>query len=41
MKEKERIDRMAAAKQCRRFLKPVVSRDPKFKKHSSRAINKI
>lgn len=30
MKERERADRMAAAKQCRRFRKPVMCRDPKF-----------
>ena len=41
MKEKERTDRMAAAKQCRRFGNPMMCRDPKFEKHSSRAISKL
>jgi len=41
MKEKERTERMAATKQCRRFGNPVMFRDPKFEKHSSRATNKL
>jgi hypothetical protein len=41
MKEKERTNGMAAAKQCRKFRNPVMCRDPQFEKHSSRAINKL
>jgi hypothetical protein len=41
MKEKERTDRMAAARQCRKFRNQVMCRDPKFAKHSCRAINKL
>jgi hypothetical protein len=36
IKEKERTDRLEAARLCGKFRNPVVCRDPKFEKHSSK-----